>query len=215
VVSQIRWGPDGEALADSAGDVAERLLAVDQPLRWAHVRSVAGRAAGWAVGLDDADVVIASAWLHDIGYAADLVDTGFHPLDGARFLRALGWPDEVATLVAHHTSARVEAAERGLARELDREFPDDWSQARDVLWAADATTGPTGKPVGIGDRVREVIERYGADHLVARCMMQIEPQLRAAHDRATSRLAASVIRDRAVPAGRSRDRREAGSRDAS
>jgi hypothetical protein len=175
---------------------------------------VADRAAGWAVGLDDADVVIASAWLHDIGYAADLVVTGFHPLDGARFLRTHGWPDAVTTLVARHTCSRVEAAERGLACELDREFPDDWSHGRDVLWAADATTGPTGKTVEIDDRVAEVLERYGADHLVARCMVRIEPQLRSARDRAMSRLAECVTRDRAVPAGRSRDRREAGSRDA-
>ena len=29
----------------------------------------------------------AAAWLHDIGYAPAVDDTGFHPLDGARYLR--------------------------------------------------------------------------------------------------------------------------------
>jgi len=31
-----------------------------------------------------------AAYLHDIGYAEPLVDTGFHPLDGAVYLRGLG-----------------------------------------------------------------------------------------------------------------------------
>ena len=28
-----------------------------------------------------------AAWLHDVGYAPSLVETGLHALDGARFLR--------------------------------------------------------------------------------------------------------------------------------
>jgi hypothetical protein len=32
---------------------------------------------------------VAAAWLHDIGYAPAIAEsgTGFHPLDGARYLR--------------------------------------------------------------------------------------------------------------------------------
>jgi hypothetical protein len=30
----------------------------------------------------DRPVLIAAAWLHDIGYAPGLPETGFHPLDG-------------------------------------------------------------------------------------------------------------------------------------
>jgi hypothetical protein len=36
--------------------------------------------------------------LHDIGYAPDLVITGFHPLDGARFLRGIGGSDQLVNL---------------------------------------------------------------------------------------------------------------------
>ncbi|WP_406239339.1 hypothetical protein [Nocardia sp. NBC_01009] len=28
-----------------------------------------------------------AAWLHDIGYAPDIARIGFHPVDGAEFLR--------------------------------------------------------------------------------------------------------------------------------
>lgn len=41
---------------------------------------------------NDRDLLVAAAWLHDIGYAPELRDTGFHPLDGARHLEALGAP---------------------------------------------------------------------------------------------------------------------------
>ena len=50
--------------------------------------SLKERARGLAPVLGaDADLLEAAAWLHDIGYAPSLVATGFHPLDGARYLR--------------------------------------------------------------------------------------------------------------------------------
>lgn len=58
--------------------------------------------------------------------------TGFHPLDGARYLRSVGAPDRVVNLVAHHSCALVEAQLRGLADELV-EFEDEQSPLRDAL----------------------------------------------------------------------------------
>ena len=129
----------------------------------------------------------ASAWLHDVGYAGDLVRTGFHPIDGARFLRRAGWPEEVVCLVANHSCATVEADARGLGEVLRSEFPDEPSAARDVLWAADATTGPNGERFTVEQRVAEVLSRYGPDHVVSRCMLIIQPELQAALDRAVGR----------------------------
>jgi putative nucleotidyltransferase with HDIG domain len=58
------------------------------PRRWAHVQGVAARAHSLAPVLGaDADLLEAAAWLHDIGYAPGLADTGLHALDGARYLR--------------------------------------------------------------------------------------------------------------------------------
>lgn len=52
------------------------------------MQTVASRAdeIGYVVS-EDTDVLVAAAWLRDIGYAPEVVDTGFHPLDGARWLR--------------------------------------------------------------------------------------------------------------------------------
>ncbi|MGA3562190.1 HD domain-containing protein [Melissospora conviva] len=49
-----------------------------------HVRAVGVKAErlGRLVG-DDAELLAAAGWLHDIGYAPDIADTGFHALDGA------------------------------------------------------------------------------------------------------------------------------------
>jgi hypothetical protein len=51
----------------------------------------------------DAELLEGAAWLHDIGYSPELVDT-FHPLDGARYLRDVCHADEkLCGLVAHHS----------------------------------------------------------------------------------------------------------------
>jgi hypothetical protein len=78
-----------EAVIDISGamELAEAKLAASLPRRWRHVRSVARRARWAAKQLALPDDLVAAAWLHDIGYVPDLVETGFYPLDGARYLR--------------------------------------------------------------------------------------------------------------------------------
>ena len=97
---------------------------------------------------EDAELVEAAAWLHDIGYAPDLHDTGFHPLDGARYLRDVeGAEPLLCRMVAHHSCALIEAEERGLAAELVREFRPPPRDLAEALIYCDMTTGPDGQPV--------------------------------------------------------------------
>src|SRR6476646_1657594 len=82
-----------------------------------------GRPGGRAerhVPTDMVDALVASAWLHDIGYAPALRQTGFHPLDGATYLRQEGWPDDVCALVAHHSGSRFVARINGLDGSLGK-----------------------------------------------------------------------------------------------
>jgi HD superfamily phosphodiesterase len=88
------------------------------------------------------DDLVAAVWLHDIGYAPDLVQTGFHPLDGARFLRCAGVDGQVVSLMAYHSCARAEAAVRGLAAELAAEFTPAGPLLTDAPLYCDMTTGP-------------------------------------------------------------------------
>lgn len=73
-------------------------------------RSLTGRGKSlrWSCQMTPRPLVVA-ALLHDIGYAPELATTGYHTLDGARFIGAHGEPN-VASLVAHHTDARREAS---------------------------------------------------------------------------------------------------------
>ncbi|QBS46280.1 phosphohydrolase [Nocardia sp. CS682] len=174
-------------LADWAEQVACTHLAAVMPKRWRHVQGVVRRAQSLAGVVDDPDLLIASAWLHDIGYTPDLRRTGFHPVDGAQYLRQRGADERLCALVAHHSCARVEARRRGIV--ID--WPDERTALRDALWCADMTTTPNGEATDLRSRIAEVRERYGPDDVVAQSIGEAEPELRAAVQR-TERLLSNV-----------------------
>jgi predicted hydrolase (HD superfamily) len=168
--------------ADRARDLARALLEMPLPRRWAHSQGVAGRADTLAalVGAD-ADLLRAAAWLHDVGYSPALVTTGFHPLDGARYLRDVEHVEpRICALVANHSCALVEAQERGLADALAAEFPVGGEDLTDPLIYCDMTTSPDGEPVDFDRRLAEILSRYGDDDLVSRSMQRAAPQIREA-----------------------------------
>lgn len=159
--------------------------------RWSHVQGV-GTAADDLVGalnLDgDAEAVRCAAWLHDVGYAPELVQTGFHPIDGARFLRSQQAPELVVSLVAHHTGAEFEAKGRGLGAEL-AVFSPPPQELLDVVTFADLTTGPDGAAVTVDERLAEILRRYPEGHVVHEAIERSTPSLRAVVDRIRARLA--------------------------
>jgi HD superfamily phosphodiesterase len=165
--------------ADWAAELAHKLLEVPLPRRWAHVQGVAAQARSLARILGaDADLLESAAWLHDIGYSPELVDTGFHPLDGARYLRDVHHVDlALCNLVAHHSCAIIEAEDRGLAAELSREFPSSEPTLTDALAYCDMTTTPDGRVVSVYDRLSEIRARYGPHSIVTRFTHKAEPQL--------------------------------------
>ena len=120
-----------------------------------------------------ADLVIA-ATLHDIGYGHPA--SGFHPIDGARFLADQGFSKVVCHLVAHHSASSLEAEERGLDLDIFREFgvsreitnSAGIEVAHAILWWADLTTSPDGEDVDVTDRLNEICARYGPNDPVTR-----------------------------------------------
>ncbi|ORT59698.1 HD domain-containing protein [Streptomyces sp. CB03238] len=172
--------------------LAESLLADSLPRRWAHSHGVAERARIIAPVLgDDAELLEAAAVLHDIGYSPDLAKTGFHPLDGARYLRDVANADErVVRLVAHHSCAWMEAEARGLREELESEFPRDQAHLNDALCFCDMNTTPDGTPTNPVDRVNEIAGRYGVDSLIGTFIRRAEPEILACTARVLERLAA-------------------------
>ncbi|WP_372491877.1 HD domain-containing protein [Nocardiopsis dassonvillei] len=164
-----------------ARDLARELLERPLPRRWAHSQGVAEQARSLAPVLGhDADLVEASAWLHDIGYSPDLAATGFHPLDGARYLRLVQAADEtVVSLVAYHCCSVIEAEERGLAGVLAGEFAPPPGRLLDALTYSDMTTGPDGVHLPVERRLAEILERYAPEDLVHRSITRSAPLLTA------------------------------------
>lgn len=185
------------AVVGWAYDIAESLLAEPLPRRWAHTRGVAARANSLAPLLgDDAETLGAAAVLHDIGYAPSIALTGFHPLDGARHLRALPTVDKrIVQLVAHHSFAVLEAEERGLREALEAEFPRlDDQFLLDALVYCDMTTTPDGTPTTSYARVDEILGRYGTDSLVGRFIRQAAPAIHESVARVRTRTAAAGLK---------------------
>ncbi|WDZ86383.1 HD domain-containing protein [Micromonospora cathayae] len=182
------------ALVDVAREIARRKLETPLPRRWSHVQAVAAKArtVSEAVPAEDRDVLVASAWLHDIGYNAELVDTGFHALDGGRWLRRERFDERIAALVAHHSCAWLEAEERGLGDVLAAEFPREETAVTDALCFSDMTTGPDGQDFEVLERLAEIRSRYGPDHLVTRFIIRAEPEMVAAVQRTERRLPGRV-----------------------
>lgn len=193
----VEWEAKNGSLIEVARGVAEHLVA---PLgrRWTHVQAVAARAGELrpAVRIPEDPVawnsaaetlLVASAWLHDVGYAPDLVKSGLHAADGADYLREHGYPERVVNLVAHHSGARFEAAERGMPEVLNAyTFEDDLLS--DALAAADLTTGPAGERFTYNERIDEVFTRYPFDHPVHQFWLKARPIIGAAVVRAEQRV---------------------------
>jgi len=186
-----RGGPAAGG-AGEPSELARRLLAGLSD-RWDHTREVAARAQSVAAALanEDRELLLDAAWLHDIGYSPAVSRTGFHPLDGARYLLSIGASPDLVGAVAHHSCARFEAEERGLASELEA-FPAPSEAVMDALAYADMTTGPTGRGVSIEDRLTEILERYGPDDPVHRAISRARIDLVTAVRRTEIRLAAKA-----------------------
>ena len=201
-VNVRRYPPSVERMdiADWAEATARMILEAPLPRRWAHTQGVAAqaRSLGPILG-SDAGLLTAAALLHDIGYAPGLTNTGFHPLDGARYLRDTEYgSDMLCRLVAHHSGALIEAAERGMARELSAEFRPPRRDLADALVYCDMTTGPDGRHMPVEQRLAEIRARYGPGDLVSRAIARSAPDLTSAVMRVSCRLTHSTPMPRAA-----------------
>ena len=183
----------GVTTVSEAQEMARTALAEALPRRWQHVQGVAGKAQHVADSLGlDGDVLVTAAWLHDIGYSLSIADTGFHPLDGARYLVSQGVTERVVNLVARHSNAILEAELRGLSDQVAG-FPDEYGIIRDALWYSDLTTSPDGQPVSASDRIAEIKRRYGPEHIVTQFISDASPELLSTVERTEKRLAGEMV----------------------
>jgi HD superfamily phosphodiesterase len=156
--------------------------------RWLHVQGVVERArwVGQTFDEDERACLLAAAYVHDIGYAPALKRTGFHPVDGAYYLRSCGY-ERLACLVAHHFAACYEAGLRGCADAL-KEFPRERSAVADALTYCDGTTGPVGQHFTLKERAAEIRHRYKEGDLVTKALKLAMPDVSLCVARTQQRL---------------------------
>jgi hypothetical protein len=142
-------------------EALSRELLASEGTRLAHVRTAGFVASRLAVLFDpeEAELLVAAATLHDIGYSQRIAHTGFHPLDGGVFLRAEGYPDRLARLVAHHSLAVLTADEHGI-HDLVEQFPREEGLLADALAYADMHSAPDGQIIPAERRLADIARRH-------------------------------------------------------
>jgi hypothetical protein len=177
------------SLTSWAYDIAEELLADSLPKRWAHSQQVYRQAQNLGPILgDDYDLLMAAAIAHDVGYAEAARSTGQHMIDGGRYLQGIGADPRLCTLVALHTSSPWEATELGLSKALD-DFTPVPQHLVDAITYCDLSSSPDGHPVEPAERLEEVLNRYGPDHVVFRAVSAARPDLLRMVQRVRTRIA--------------------------
>ena len=85
----------------------------------------------------------------------------------------------VCALVAHHSGAVAEAAERDLSEPLLSEFPLHEHPDEQVIAITycDFTTGPRGERLSPEERIIEILSRYEPDSAVHRAVQASTPHL--------------------------------------
>ncbi len=183
--------------------LARHLLADELPRRWDHVQGVAARAELFADNLPGWRILVAAAYLHDIGYASPLVDTRLHQIDGARFLRRQGWDEAVVNLVAHHSGARARAEIAGLGQIYADEFPRDDRLPHAQLHFCDLTISLDGEPTTVERRLANMRQRHGHNPDVMQFLDDHEDELRQMVADTWSRLGLAAEEEQPGPDGRS------------
>lgn len=178
-----------------AGELLQQLD--DGGRRWQHTRAVAARAAEAVplLGPAEGSLLLAAAWLHDVGYSPRVTRSGFHPVDGAAYVCTHAAHRTVAGLIAQHSGARFLAEARGLTH-LMRPFArrEYWQGVLpDALTWADQTTGPDGGPVTVEERLAEMLDRHGSGSPNARAHERRAPAVIAAVRATEARLAGVAV----------------------
>jgi hypothetical protein len=147
---------------DEARDVVRDLLS-GLPNRLAHSLAVGETCARVAdrggLRRSWADLATVAAYLHDVGYSPRIKAVNFHPIDGARYLRRIGW-EALVPFVAHHSQAFLQAEVLGLNL---TEFKLVRGVVQDLVDYSDVRTGPAGQRMTPDERLAEIVERHGTD----------------------------------------------------
>ncbi|MFF3463886.1 metal-dependent phosphohydrolase [Streptomyces sp. NPDC002619] len=98
----------------------------------------------------------------------------------------------LCSIVAFHTSSSWEASELGLDEELN-EFGPAEPELVDAITYCDLTSSPVGDLVDPAERLSELLERYGPEHVVFQAVSAARPKLMARVARVRERAEAVAL----------------------
>ncbi len=113
-----------------------------------------------------------AALVHDIGYLPEAVETGFHPIDGYRYL-VKARMRQLADLIVGHSTAPEEAEILGFQAITCSEH-----LAAKLITYWDMQVGPTGETLSFAERCADIRHRYGESSPTVVALERAEPRLR-------------------------------------
>ena len=136
----------------------------ENPKRVEHVLEIARRVRNSGEKLrfsgELLDLAESAALLHDIGYWKEIALTGFHPIDGAKFLIEHG-EREIADLIVGHSCSPEEGQ---LLGHLGIEQSPNIVAKLITFWDVQVKQG--GEVVTYSERYNDILKRYGEDSIV-------------------------------------------------
>lgn len=166
----LKYFPNPPRLASSSLDEAlvQKLL-VDQPARIDHLLGVMHLARQISAEMElpptESEALYLAALFHDIGRAATLRVTGFHPLDGAIFLAHRGASDSTVQAVLLHRFARNHAADHPAAAFFYAGLAEtNHCLITDLLNFCDLRISHEGHLVTFPERISNILSRSGMNH---------------------------------------------------
>lgn len=158
------------------------------PPRRDHILAVAARAKRVYESLHERSRLLCcskevhcAALLHDIGYLPEIsqmlehssfyMPTGWHPIDGANYLRLRG-EERLAELIEGHSHALEVAIARGIPA-----FSQSEDLVANIITYCDIHTGPTGELLTYDQRLAEILHRKGSTSLEYRAHVEAKSRI--------------------------------------
>jgi HD superfamily phosphodiesterase len=167
-------------LDPEAAETFVRTAFADQPARLQHILVVAEQVRQSARAIHarhpaepiDEGAAHCAGLVHDIGYLAQARETGFHPLDGYRFLREHG-AESLARCIVGHSSSPEEARLRGLS------LPDGTEDiAAKLVTYWDMRVKQGGEIVSYAERLEDILRRHGRESVVGQAQILADGRIR-------------------------------------
>ncbi len=142
----------------------------ENPNRVKHVLEIATRvresATALLLPLQEVEMAECAALLHDIGYWKPIALTGFHPADGANFLKEQGRHD-LASMIIGHSCSPEEGELLGYSG-----IQQDQRITSKLITYWDVQIKQGGEAVSYQERLADILQRYGPDSLVGRANLK-------------------------------------------